>query len=138
MLPEVVPAFLFCCAWPSQLGVLHPLPHLCAPCACLRVIFGPCSSGEVFSQLFWLFPALGTALAFPLADPVPHIQTAHGDQLHARGDAEVPSACLPPLFNHFGNGIFLGALEGSLSFLVELGELGLHPGPRRCDLTRLY
>lgn len=93
------------------------------------------SSGKVFSQLFWLFPALGTALVFPLAEPALHIQAAHGDQLHARGDAEIPSASVPPLFNHFGNGISLCAFEGSLSFPVGLGELGLHPCPCRCDLT---
>lgn len=138
MLPEAVPAFLLRWAWHSHLRELHPLPHLCALCACLRVIFGPWSSGKVFSQLFWLSPALGTALAFPLADPVPHIQAAHGNQLHARGDAEIPSACIPPLFNHFDNGISLSAFGGSLSFLVGLGELGLHPCPCRCDLTRLY
>lgn len=96
------------------------------------------SSGKVFSQLFWLFPALGTALAFPLADLALHIQAAHGDQLHARGDAEIPSASIPPLFNHFGSGISLGAFEGSLSFLVGLGGLGPHPCLCRCHLTHLY
>lgn len=138
MLPEVVPAFLLCYAGCSHLRELHPLPHLCAPCACLRVVFGPWSSGKVSSQLFWLFPALGTALAFPLADPVPHIQAARGNQLHTREDAEIPSAYIPPLYNCFGNSISLCAFEGSLSFLVGLGELGLHPCPCRCDLTHLY
>lgn len=43
------------------------------------------------------FLALGTALAFPLADPPSHVQDAHSDQRSARGDAEI-SLFLHPCF----------------------------------------
>lgn len=116
--------------------VHHHTSAFCVPV--LRVIPGPQSSDKVFSQFFWLVLALGTALAFPLAGPPSHVQDAVRGQLNTRGDAEISLFLHPPCSNHFGNGVSLGAFEGSLSFLVGLGadnRCGPHPCPWRCDLT---